>query len=81
MKRVVRWETGDGCIFEQEFQAHHHANQRYGNALIALSHKLVQIEKYSKMSTFVDENLSEFVQLKRLKDDIVVENEECDEEN
>lgn len=73
MKKVTRVQTSDGVLHLDFDRAFHHADQRYGNALTKLAGELVRIDKYLDMTNFIDENLSRFEELSRLKQDTVVE--------
>lgn len=63
------YKTSDGQIFESQKDALRHADNRYGNALTSLAHKLVQIEKYKDMVPFLEENLHLFMEVSALKQD------------
>lgn len=79
MKRVIRFQTADGALHETASAARGHANRRYGDALTRLAHRAVQQEKYTKMLEFINNNLDAFVELKALKADIDLENDDGEE--
>ena len=79
MKRVIRFQTVDGALHETASAARGHADRRYGEAMTRLAHRAVQQEKYTKMVDFIDNNLDAFVELKALKADIDLENDDGEE--
>jgi phosphotransferase system IIA component len=79
MKRVTKIQTLDGQLFDDEIRAKRHAELCYGQALTTLAHKVVAIEKYSLMASFIDENLDEFAKLRLLKADMQVEQGDLNE--
>jgi len=79
MKRVIRFQTADGALHETASAARGHADRRYGEAMTRLAHRAVQQEKYTKMVDFIDNNLDAFVELKALKADIDLENDDGEE--
>ena len=81
MKKVIRYQSADGSLHETIQDAEIYTNNRYGLVLCALSKKLVSIEKYNKMGDFIDSHLQEFLELKKLKDDILLENPEEEDDD
>ncbi|APL99263.1 hypothetical protein [Bordetella phage CN2] len=79
MKRVIRFQTADGALHETASAARGHADRRYGDALTRLAHRAVQQEKYTKICDFIDKNLDAFEELKALKVDIDLENDDGEE--
>ena len=79
MKRVIRFQTADGALHETASAARGHADRRYGDAMTRLAHRAVQQEKYTKMVDFIDNNLDAFEELKALKADIDLENDDGEE--
>lgn len=75
MRSLIVYQTSDGQQFEHREDADRHADRRYGELVTKLAHELVQIDKYSRMALFIDENLDRFVALKALKDDMQLEDE------
>lgn len=76
MKRVTKFETLDGKLFDSERDAKRHAEKRYGDALLSLGRRLTH-QSYTFVTDFIDENLEAFIQLKALKQDYdLIENEE-----
>ena len=72
MKRVSRFETSDGKLHDTFLKAEKHADKRYGFAVIALAHKISRIEKCTDAVTFVEQYIDAFVELKALRDDLVL---------
>lgn len=79
MKAVPMIVTSDGAQHTSVERATRHAEQRYGDALSRLAHRLIQCDKYGVMQAFIDETLDQFVALKALKDDITLEQSGEDE--
>jgi hypothetical protein len=79
MKEITAYKTQDGTIYESFHKATRHAEKEYGEGLLKLSSKLLQMEKYTAMSNFLDENLESFVELAKLKKDIELEPIEDDD--
>jgi hypothetical protein len=69
MKWVQRIQTRDGMVHETEKAAKRHAEARYADKLLPLSHKLIA-QRLGDLAGFVDANLDKFLELKALKDDI-----------
>jgi hypothetical protein len=78
MTKLIVFKTSDGQIHTNHDAAVKHADKRYGDELTAIAHRLVQIEKYSKMTEFLESNLDEFRRLLALRDDIRLEEETGD---
>lgn len=74
MKRVIRYQTADGQLHASEQAAVRHAERRYGCALTKLAHQACRIDKYIAMGEFIEENLDNFQDLARLREDIALEN-------
>lgn len=84
MKRVTVFETSDGVLHRERRKAAHHAEERYGNHLLAVSKNITgKFSKYKETIEFLDENLDEFLdqlnQLKALRDDRDLMDSEDDE--
>ena len=73
MKAIVKIQTQDGKLHDTVEQARHHADVTYTNAVSVLAGQLVHLEKYQAVKTFIDENLSSFVALQILKNDMEME--------
>lgn len=73
MKTVTKIQTRDGVLHDNEASAKRHANKVYADALSTLAAKLVKIEKYSPMMDFLDTRLDDFIELRALADDTVLE--------
>ena len=71
MKWVQRIQTRDGLVHETPQAAKRHAEARYADKLLPLSHKLI-VQRLGDMAGFVDANLDAFIELKALKDDLVL---------
>jgi hypothetical protein len=76
MRWVEKVQTSDGQLHDHERRALDHAEKRYGDALTALAHRLVRVEKYTAMCDFLDANIAEFVALEALKADCIMERDE-----
>lgn len=78
MKRLTMYQTSDGAIHKNAYDARHHAEVRYGEALLTLAKKLAVIDKYKATAEFIDSNLNEFAKLTKLKNDSILEEDEDD---
>lgn len=83
MKRVSRFETFDGVIHETKAKAVKHLEMLYSNALIHIGKRMMVAYESKNYNTglleYIDTNLSEFVELKRIKDDMQLLNPEEDD--
>ena len=83
MKRVSRFETLDGVIHETKAKADKHLEMLYSNALIHIGKRMMVAYESKNYNTglleYIDTNLSEFVELKRIKDDMQLLNPEEDD--
>lgn len=83
MKRVSRFETFDGVIHETKAKAVKHLEMLYSNALIRIGKRMMVAYESKNYNTglleYIDTNLSEFVELKRIKDDMQLLNPEEDD--
>ena len=79
MKEITAYKTQDGTIYESFHKAKQHTEDEYGKRLLKLSSKLLQMEKYTAISDFLDQNLESFVELAKLKKDIELEPMEDDD--
>lgn len=70
MERVTKIKTADGVLHDSVESATRHADIRYGEALSALAHKIVRLEKYSAICEYIDRNLGMFIELQALRDDM-----------
>ena len=75
MDEITCYRTADGAIFDRIDNAVRHSEARYANALLPLCTRLAQIDKYSEMAEFVNENLAAFAALKALHDDRAIHTE------
>lgn len=87
MQKLVVYKTSDGKIHESFSDAERYADNRYGNALTSLAYKLKrvidlkkQIEIHAAMVDFFEANLSEFVEVQKLKGDIQIDDVEEDDQ-
>ena len=78
MKKLAVYQTSDGVTHKNEYAAMHHAEVRYGKALTALAHRLAVIDKYKATAEFIDQNLNQFAELIKLKNDSILEEDEDD---
>lgn len=78
MKWVNHVQTLDGKLHLHAFDGKKHAEKVYGEALTKVAHQLVRVEKYQAMCDFVDSHIEEFVMLKLLKDDLILETSDED---
>lgn len=72
MRWVQRIQTRDGALHETARDAKKHAEVMYANKLLPLAGKLAQMDKYSAVSEYLDANLDKFLELKALKDDLLL---------
>lgn len=77
MKRTAAYVTSDGEIHLNESKAKRHAENRYGDAVTALAHKMVHAaDKYTRAIDFIEANIDAFVELKALSDDRKIEGDD-----
>ena len=57
MKTETVYTTSDGQRHDTIDRAKRHADARYADAMCRLSHRLVAVEKYGRMTEFVDAHL------------------------
>jgi hypothetical protein len=72
MKKIIAYQTNDGEVFTDYRDAKRHAEKRYGDLLLKLASALRQIDKYSAAVEYIEANLSQFVTLTYLKNDLEV---------
>lgn len=75
MKRVSRYVTSDGVEHPDVSAAARYADERYGAALTKLAREAVQIDKYSTMLVFLENNLDAFAACVALREDRAIEPE------
>ena len=68
MKAIICYQTIDGAVHTSRDSAHRHADERYGQELTKLAHRLVSIEKYKEMVEFLDKY--DFTSLMTLRKDL-----------
>lgn len=79
MKLVTKYQTLDGKLHDTVLVAKRYADNRYGAKVTELAHQIAALEKYGKISAFLDNNLAEFRTLLALHDDLAaMEVEEID---
>lgn len=79
MKRVIKYQTSDGKLHDTVLAAQNHADKRYGAKVTELAHQIAALEKYGKISAFIDNSLAEFRTLLALHNDLAaLEVEESD---
>lgn len=69
MTKHISYMTSDGILHINYDKAKKHADQRYGNHLTSLAHKLLTQEKYKDMTVFLDTRHEEFRTLLELAAD------------
>lgn len=83
MQKLNVYKTADNVLFENVSDAMRHLDAKYADLLTKLAHQLVALDKYTKICEFLDNNLSCFVELNKIKEDmklIKVDDNEDDEE-
>lgn len=81
MNKVVRFQTSDNALHTTYTEAKRHAENRYDNLLTGLATQALRQEKYVKMCEFIDANLDTFVELSRLKADILLDHKEVEDDS
>lgn len=76
MTRVTMLKTSDGKLHNTTDDAIRYAEQRYGNALTTLAHKLVVLGKYNAVVNFLDNNRDAFIELLDLSNDRMLPTDE-----
>lgn len=78
MKSVYMIRTRDGELHPDFETATRHVNKQYGQKLSSLAHKVaVQGDgKYKLTQEFIDENLSLFVELHEIRQDLILDESE-----
>ena len=71
MEQLTMFKTFDGELHESQSVAHKHIDKLYGEKLSGIAHKLLRLDSYLSVQTFIDENLGEFVSLQQIKNDKV----------
>ena len=69
MRKIIKYQTNSGQVFDSEQQARRHLDDEYGNKLEALTHGLMA-HKYGGMIKWLDENLERFDELIKLKKEL-----------
>ena len=80
MTPVQMWRTSDGVLHDSKTRAMRHADQRYGNALLALAQEICRLDsKYSAVSEWLEANLDRCTLVAALKADLACTESEKDE--
>lgn len=72
MKSLIKYEALDGSLHDSVKDAKRHIEAIYANKLASVAHKMVQLQKYSAIGDFIDENLALFAELQTIKNDLVL---------
>jgi hypothetical protein len=80
MKRVTKIETRDGSLHDSTRDAKRHADKAYGDALLRIGRALAQ-QKYTFVTDYIDRNLDAFAELKALKEDAQLADDNNEEES
>jgi hypothetical protein len=81
MEKLIAYRTSDGKVHLSKREADHHAGNRYGDLLTKLAGEAVQIDKYSKMIEWMENNLSNFQTLLDLNRDLLLPKEDQESED
>lgn len=73
MKTVFKVMTFDGKMHVTQKDAVRHVEAAYADKLSKIALQLVQIDKYVATGDYINDNLSLFVELASIKDDLVME--------
>lgn len=75
MKRITKIITFDGELFDSEKEAKRHLDKIYGDLLLMLSRNLC-VMNYTQVTDNIDGNLDKFIRLDRIKNDMILEDDE-----
>lgn len=75
MKRITKIITFDGELFDSEKEAEKHLDKIYGDLLLMLSRNLC-VMNYTQVTDNIDGNLDKFIRLDRIKNDMILEDDE-----
>ena len=80
MKLLTKVQTFDGALHANHDAATRHLDRLYGDAICKLSSRMItETEgKYMRIQEFIDDNLSAFEELIKIKQDMTVEDERDD---
>lgn len=73
MKTVVKVMTFDGKLHNTQKDAVRYVEAIYADKLSKIALKLVQIGKYAATGDYINDNLSLFLELASIKDDLQME--------
>jgi hypothetical protein len=77
MRKVTKVQTFDGILHDSQKAANSHLDRLYGKKLTKISLEIRGIlGKYDKTMDFIDQNLDAFLELKIIKDDMAVEEDD-----
>lgn len=82
MKLVERFQTLDGQEYKTKRDALQHLDKLYGCKMTSLFNRM-NLEtdfKYERCTNWIDENLDLFVELKRIKDDMVLDTADMEDD-
>lgn len=80
MRALTCYQTIDGNIFPTEHKAAHHAEERYGELVVALARELCRVEKYVDALAWLEANQERFAELARRRADRVLHRSEDEDE-
>lgn len=72
MKTKIVYITFDNVGHESAKDAERYLDRIYGNKISRISHQIVHLRTYADVSDFIDNNLDKFIELKKIKDDMVL---------
>ena len=75
MKKIFKIQTFDGLEFDSVKDAERHLNNIHGILLAKLSHNIVNL-KFAQIGDYIDENVDLFVKLQTIKNDLLLENDQ-----
>ena len=73
MKKLIMYQTLDKSLHNSLVRGKQHAENVYGSRLTSMAHRLVSIDKYVDMVTFLEQNLDAFAEISQWKEDIKLE--------
>jgi len=81
MKNVNKIQTFDGVFHDNTKDAMRHLDKLYGDVLTKIAHQLTACDgKYIRISEYLDENLTSFDGLLRIKRDMQLEIDDEEED-
>lgn len=67
MRKVTKIVTNDGREHDSYDEAVKYLDDRYGRKLTSLAHRMANLQRYSVVLEFLNENLSDFEELIKLR--------------